>query len=140
MPKARDVNQAYSGVMTADFDVFARSCPSRSLLDLVADKWALLVVAALSDGRRRHGELLHRIDGISQRMLTATLRELEAHGLVVREVFAEVPPRVEYALTPLGATMAAPMKALGAWSLKHGDQVSDARGRFDARRALRTAS
>ena len=117
MPKARDVNQAYSAVMTADFDVFARSCPSRSLLDLVADKWALLVVAALSDGRRRHGELLHRIDGISQRMLTLTLRELEAHGLVRREVFAEVPPRVEYALTPLGESLAGPVAELTSWAV-----------------------
>ncbi len=112
----------------------------RDSIDLLSSKWAVDLLLALGHGTRRYHELLAELEPISEKVLTQTLRALERDGLVGRRVHPEVPPRVEYALTPLGATMAAPMKALGAWALKHGEQVDDARGRFDTRAALRSAS
>ncbi len=112
----------------------------RESLSLLSSKWSVDVLLALGDGPRRYHELLGELDGISEKVLTQTLRAMERDGLVGRRVHPEVPPRVEYALTPLGATMAAPMKALGAWSLKHGEQVEAARGRFDTRATVRTAA
>ncbi|HEX8101345.1 MAG TPA: helix-turn-helix domain-containing protein [Solirubrobacteraceae bacterium] len=112
----------------------------RDSIGLLSSKWAVDVLLALGHGTRRYHELLAELDPISEKVLTQTLRAMERDGLVGRRVHPEVPPRVEYALTPLGATMAAPMKALGAWSLKHGEQVEAARGRFDTRAAMRTAA
>lgn len=111
----------------------------RDSLALLQSKWSVDVLLALGEGTRRYHELLQELDGISEKVLTQTLRQMERDGLIGRRVHAEVPPRVEYALTPLGATIAAPMKSLAAWSLTHGDRVEDARGRFDARRAKRAA-
>ena len=91
------------------------------------------VLLALGDGTRRYHELLEDLAPISEKVLTQTLRAMERDGLLVRRVHAEVPPRVEYALSPLGATMAPPLKALGSWTLTHGKRVEEARGRFDAR-------
>lgn len=109
-------------------------------LGLLSSKWAIDVLLALGDGTRRYHELLSDLEPISEKVLTQTLRAMERDGLVGRRVHAEVPPRVEYALTPLGATLAAPMRALGSWSLTHGDQVEQARDRFDERaRAKRAA-
>jgi len=79
-----------------------RSCPSRLILDHLADKWAVLIVVRLASGTMRFAELRRAIDGISQKMLTVTLRDLERDGLVVRKLYASVPPKVEYSLTPLG--------------------------------------
>jgi DNA-binding HxlR family transcriptional regulator len=111
----------------------------RDSLALLQSKWSVDVLLALGEGTRRYHELLQELDGISEKVLTQTLRQMERDGLIGRRVHAEVPPRVEYALTPLGATIAAPMKSLAAWSLAHGDRVEDARDRFDARRAKRAA-
>lgn len=109
-------------------------------LGLLSSKWAVDVLLALGDGTRRYHELLSDLEPISEKVLTQTLRAMERDGLVGRRVHAEVPPRVEYALTPLGATMAAPLKALGSWSLAHGKHVDAARDRFDERaRAKRAA-
>lgn len=96
------------------------ACPAvRDVLTLVGDKWSMLIVGFLSDGPRRFSEIRRGIDGISQRMLTLKLRGLERYGLVHRTVFAAVPPRVEYRLTPLGDTLLEPMRALIAWATVH---------------------
>jgi DNA-binding HxlR family transcriptional regulator len=97
-------------------DVFSADCPSRAVLDLIADKWAVLIAHTLIDGPKRHSELREHIDGISQKMLTSTLRQLERSGLVARRVFAEVPPRVEYSLTGLGRSLQEPVIALTEWA------------------------
>jgi DNA-binding HxlR family transcriptional regulator len=104
-------------------------------LDRIADKWSLLVIYVLADGVRRFGELRREIDGISQRMLTLTLRQLEREGLVERTVFAVVPPRVDYELTPLGSTLLDTIQALVAWASEHGNEIAEARGAYDARAA-----
>jgi DNA-binding HxlR family transcriptional regulator len=107
----------------------------RDSICLLSSKWAVDVLLALGDGTRRYHELLEDLSPISEKVLTQTLRAMERDGLVARRVHAEVPPRVEYALTSLGASMAPPLKALGSWSLAHGKQVEEARDRFDARAA-----
>ena len=107
-------------------------CRTREVLDIVGDKWSLLVVRNLSQGPRRFTELKRAIDGISQRMLTVTLRGLERDGLVTRTMYPEVPPRVEYALTPLGATLREIVGALIEWSGAHLAEVDAARARYDA--------
>src|SRR5215216_7593273 len=105
-------------------------------LGLLSSKWAVDVLLALGDGTRRYHQLLGDLEPISEKVLTQTLRAMERDGLIGRRVHAEVPPRVDYALTPLGATLAAPMRALGAWSLARGQHVEAARERFDMRRAI----
>jgi DNA-binding HxlR family transcriptional regulator len=104
-------------------DVFSAQCLSRRALELTADKWSVLVLGALMQRTHRHAELLRRIDRISQKMLTQTLRDLEHNHLVCREVFAEVPPRVEYSLTGLGETLRQPVMTLTAWAQDHIDQI-----------------
>jgi DNA-binding HxlR family transcriptional regulator len=108
----------------------------RDALALLSSKWSVDVLLALGDGSRRYHELLGELEPISEKVLTQTLRAMERDGLIHRAVHAEVPPRVDYALTPLGATLAAPMKALGTWSLARGAHVEAARERFDMRRAI----
>ena len=109
----------------------------RDAVCLLSSKWSVDLLLALGDGTRRYHELLEDLEPISEKVLTQTLRAMERDGLLVRRVHAEVPPRVEYALSPLGATMAPPLKALGSWSLTHGKRVDEARTRFDARLAAR---
>jgi DNA-binding HxlR family transcriptional regulator len=111
----------------------------REAICLLSSKWSVDLLLALGDGTRRYHELLEDLDPISEKVLTQTLRAMERDGLVARRVHAEVPPRVEYALTPLGATLAPPLRALGAWSVGHGKRVEEARGRFDERAADRAA-
>lgn len=101
-------------------------CPSRQILSLVADKWVMLLLPLLQDGPRRNAELLRGAQGISQKMLTQTLRALEQHGLITRHDFGEVPPRVEYALTPLGTSLATTLGALDAWVVDHFAEVDAA--------------
>ncbi|MEV5893383.1 winged helix-turn-helix transcriptional regulator [Nonomuraea fuscirosea] len=105
---------------------FLADCPGRLAVELIADKWTVVVLAGLSEGPVRHGELVELIGGISRKVLTQTLRRLEAHGLVRRHAYAEVPPRVEYELTPLGATLIEPIHVLTEWAKEHGDAVLDA--------------
>jgi DNA-binding HxlR family transcriptional regulator len=105
----------------------------RDSIGLLSSKWSVDVLLALGDGTRRYHELLEDLAPISEKVLTQTLRAMERDGLVMRRVHAEVPPRVEYALSPLGATMAPPLKALGSWTMAHGKRVEEARERFDAR-------
>ena len=109
-------------------------------LGLLSSKWAVDVLLALGDGTRRYHQLLADLEPISEKVLTQTLRAMERDGLVGRRVHPEVPPRVEYALTPLGASLAGPLKALGSWSLAHGKRVEEARGRFDERLAAKRAA
>lgn len=114
----------------APASVLAEACPSRAVIELIADKWAMLIIPSLRDGPRRNGELLRSIGGVSQKMLTQTLRELEHNGLVRRIDHAEVPPRVEYELTPLGLSLADVMRQLAAWAETHFDDVLRARLAF----------
>jgi DNA-binding HxlR family transcriptional regulator len=107
----------------------------RDAVCLLSSKWSVDLLLALGDGTRRYHELLEDLEPISEKVLTQTLRAMERDGLVARRVHAEVPPRVEYALTPLGATLAPPLKALGSWSVTHGKRVDEARERFDERLA-----
>jgi DNA-binding HxlR family transcriptional regulator len=102
------------------------------VLARIGDKWSVLVVTRLGQGPMRFNELRRAIGGISQRMLTLTLRGLERDGLVTRTVFATVPPRVDYALTPLGRDLLGPVSALGAWALRNEAKIARARERFDA--------
>ncbi len=100
-------------------DVFDPMCPSRQVLDRIAGKWTSLVIYSLSEGTLRYGELQRRIGGVSQKMLTQTLRSLETDGLVTRKVHPVVPPMVEYSLTPLGRTLIGPLSAIRSWAEKH---------------------
>ena len=112
-----------------------QDCEVRQILDRVADKWSLLVIALLEHRSLRFTELRRRIDGVSQRMLTVTLRQLERDGLVRRTVHPVVPPRVDYALTPLGSTLHATIQALVSWTEAHQDEIATARAAYDAARA-----
>lgn len=116
-----------------EYDAFLAGCPTRELLSTLTDKWAALVIAALAGGPQRHGELARRIAGVSQKMLTQTLRTLERDGLVSRAVTASVPVRVDYALTPLGHDLFPVMVAIKTWAETHMDRVVRARTEFDAR-------
>jgi DNA-binding HxlR family transcriptional regulator len=102
-------------------------------VSVVAAKWSVSVLAQLADGTHRFNELLRQIEGISRRMLSATLRQLERDGLVVRRVYARVPARVEYQLSPAGDDLLAALAPLAGWSLSHRETVSQARARFDDR-------
>lgn len=112
-------------------NVYAEACPSRAILELIADKWTLLILPALKRGPMRNGDLMRLIGGVSQKMLTQTLRELERNGLVVRHNFQEVPPRVEYALTDLGRSLADTVRKLDAWAETNIAQVLAARSAFE---------
>ena len=105
----------------------------RSVLDRICDKWTLLIVSTLQRGRMRFTELQRNIPGVSQRMLSLTLRHLERDGLVVRTAYAEVPPRVEYALTDTGATLIEPALALASWAVANGPTIEASRSSFDSR-------
>ena len=107
-------------------------CEVRHILNRIADKWSLLTIALLEGRTMRFSELQRRIDGISQRMLTVTLRQLERDGLVHRTVYAVVPPRVDYELTPLGATLHETIQALVKWTEEHQNEVAASRARYDA--------
>src|SRR5205809_2039228 len=110
------------------------NCHAREMLARIGDKWSVYVIHVLGDaGTLRFNELRSEVEGISQRMLTVTLRGLERDGIVARTVYPEVPPRVEYALTPLGATLRQLVRALVAWSADHLAEVDVARAAYDAK-------
>jgi DNA-binding HxlR family transcriptional regulator len=112
----------------------ARACEFRSFLDRIADKWSLLLIVTLQrtpKQRLRFSELKRAMTGISQRMLTTTLRNLERDGLLVREVYAEIPPRVEYELSPMGKDVMVPVGALMKWIEGHFGAIEKAREGFD---------
>src|SRR6476620_5760423 len=105
-----------------------------SILARVGDKWTVLIVVLLGDGPKRFNEIKRMVGGISQRMLTFTLRGLERDGLVTRTVFPTTPPRVDYALTELGRGLWQPVEALGKWAHDHQTEIEDARARFGRRK------
>ena len=105
------------------------------ILSTIGDKWTVLVVVTLSKGPLRFSEIRRAVGGISQRMLTLTLRGLERDGLATRTVYPTVPPRVDDALTELGRTLIVPIGAVAEWAITHQDEVADARASFDAARA-----
>jgi DNA-binding HxlR family transcriptional regulator len=109
------------------------SCRVRSVLDRIGDKWAIYVVDRLGPGPRRFSELLRGIDGITARMLTVTVRGLERDGLLTRTVHAAVPPRVDYALTPLGQTLRDALGQLVAWADLHLSEIEAAQASYDGR-------
>ncbi|MBR0796209.1 helix-turn-helix transcriptional regulator [Bradyrhizobium jicamae] len=104
-----------------------------SVLARIGDKWTVLVIMTLTGGPRRFNELKRMINGISQRMLTLTLRGIERDGLVTRTIYPTIPPRVDYELTDLGRGLAEPIKALGEWAFSHLSEIQGARSRFDGR-------
>lgn len=114
-------------------DVFARDCASRVVLDRIGDRWTVLVVVALAAGRLRFSQLRTRIEGITPKVMTQTLRALERDGLITREVFAEVPPRVEYELTDLGRDLLTPIDAVRIWAEQHASRIVENRDSYDAR-------
>ena len=119
---------------TPSWDPYARGCPSRDVLDQIGSKWAVLVMGELGrHGARRFTQLRQQLGGISEKMLTQTLRTLERDGLILRTVYPEAPIRVEYELTPLGQTLRGPLKALTEWSTQHIEDVVDARKKYDER-------
>ncbi|MGQ5639615.1 MULTISPECIES: winged helix-turn-helix transcriptional regulator [unclassified Streptomyces] len=115
----------------ADYDAFLRECPSHQLLGRLSDKWVSLVIAALSGGSRRYSDLSRTIAGVSPKMLTQTLRTLERDGIVSRTVTPAVPVRVDYALTPLGTSLAGLLTAVKDWAETHFEDVRAARERYD---------
>jgi DNA-binding HxlR family transcriptional regulator len=120
--------------LPSDAEVYQGNCPTRAVLDRIADKWTLLIMGILLQHEsRRFNELKRTIGGISQKMLTQTLRELERDGLVKRTMYPEIPPRVEYALTPLGKTLCGPLTALTQWAHDHIEEVKRAQAEFDKR-------
>jgi DNA-binding HxlR family transcriptional regulator len=127
----------HSTVDHGDADPFQwdtrEDCQVRQILDRVADKWSLLVIALLENRRLRFTELRREIDGVSQRMLTVTLRSLERDGLVKRTVHPVVPPRVEYELTALGGTLHTTIRSLVTWTEAHQGEIAAARAAYDRR-------
>jgi DNA-binding HxlR family transcriptional regulator len=114
-----------------EFDPYSSDCPTRRLLDLIGDTWTVLVIGTLAAGPARYSAIERRIDGISQKMLTQTLRALERDGLVTRTVYPEIPPKVEYELTDAGRSLQGPLKALEEWATTHMGGVLDARAEYE---------
>lgn len=108
-------------------------CPSRLVLDRIADKWTALLIHVLAEGTTRNGELRRRVAGISQKMLTQTLRSLEEDGIVTRKVYPVVPPKVEYSLTPLGRSLIEPLEAICRWAEAHLAEMEAARKKSQRR-------
>ena len=113
----------------AAHDVYLALCPCRRLLDLLANKWSTLAIGALGDGPRRFGELQRKLEGISPKVLTQTLRRLEGAGFLDRTIIPAVPLHVEYALTDLGRSAAVPLGQLRAWAVDNIDEVTSVLGR-----------
>ncbi len=114
-----------------EWDPYNRNCPTRQMLDRIGDRWTVLVIGALSDGPLRYSELSSRVDGVSQKMLTQTLRGLERDGLVLRTMTPQIPPRVDYELTEAGQSLQAPLRALEDWAKEHMASVLEARDTYD---------
>jgi DNA-binding HxlR family transcriptional regulator len=129
MATAEPVSEA-----TSSWTSYEHGCPSRNLLDRIGDKWSILVLGELGNaGACRFTGLKARLEGVSEKMLTQTLRALERDGLVRRTVHPSVPVRVEYELTPLGQTLQKPLRGLTDWSLQYTSEVLAAREEYDAR-------
>jgi DNA-binding HxlR family transcriptional regulator len=114
------------------YDAYLATCPARRLLDRISDKWVSLILNALAGGPQRYSDLSRTIAGVSQKMLTQTLRTLERDGLVSRTVTPSVPVRVDYELTPLGVSLLPVMRAIKDWAETHIEEVTAAQGAYDA--------
>lgn len=127
-----EITQDYVDNNDISPDVFQVNCGSRRVLDLIADTWSMLVLYALADDTTlRYRDLHDKIEGISQKMLTQTLRQLERNGFVLRKKYMSGPPRVEYSLSELGQTIMQPLGALCEWAQDNLEEVYDAQARFD---------
>ena len=113
-------------------NLYNRDCPSQSILALIGSKWSLLILCSLRGGARRTHDLKRRLSGVSAKMLTQTLRELERHGIVHREDFGEVPPRVEYSLTPLGRSLAALVFDIEEWVMANYTRMTNVVRSYDS--------
>jgi DNA-binding HxlR family transcriptional regulator len=113
--------------------VFLADCPARLAIEIIANKWSVVTLFALTDGPKRHSELVALSGGISRKVLTQTLRRLQSNGLIDRHVYAEAPPRVEYSLTALGKTLQEPIVMLTEWARTNGEAVVDFRESAAAR-------
>ena len=118
--------------MTMKPNPYNTECPSQNILALIGSKWSMLILCALRAGPRRTGELKRRLEGVSAKMLTQTLRELERHGIVMREDFGEVPPRVEYRLSPLGQSLSKLVIEIEHWVTAHYTRMTGSVRRYDA--------
>jgi DNA-binding HxlR family transcriptional regulator len=116
---------------TPIWNVYEAACPTRLVLNRIADKWTVLVVSSLQQGTKRFSTLQREIGGVSQKMLTQTLRGLERDGLVTRTIYPTVPPKVEYTLTPLGHTLVGLVDAIRVWSETHIETVLQAQTVYD---------
>ncbi|MGR6921863.1 winged helix-turn-helix transcriptional regulator [[Actinomadura] parvosata] len=114
-------------------DAFLQACKPRTVLDIFTNKWTGLVLGALLDGPRRFNELRRMLDGITQKMLSQTLRTLERDGLLVRTVYPTIPPRVDYELNELGRSVVGVLRSIGEWAGEHADEVIAARQAYDER-------
>jgi DNA-binding HxlR family transcriptional regulator len=123
--------------MTDEIKVYDKDYPTRRLLELVGDKWTPIIVYILGQGTKRYGELRRHLPDVSKKMLTQTLRSLERDGLLKRKVYAEVPPRVDYDLTPLGQAFLEPITSLCAWAQAHQSdlEVAHSKRKRDAQRS-----
>jgi len=115
------------------FDVLAAACPTRQVINRIGDRWSLLVISALEAGTLRFREVQHAVGGVSQKMLTQTLRALERDGLVRRDIYASVPPKVEYSLTQLGLGLSERLAGIRVWAYDNMDNIEVARAEFDSR-------
>jgi DNA-binding HxlR family transcriptional regulator len=116
-----------------EYSPYASECPSRQLLDRIGDRWSVLTIGSLVDGPQRYSAIAARVEGVSQKMLTQTLRALERDGLVTRTVFPEIPPHVEYALTERGHSLRTLLEPLVEWATSNMDDVAVSRAEYDAR-------
>ncbi|YAF96472.1 MAG: winged helix-turn-helix transcriptional regulator [Nodularia sp. CChRGM 3473] len=112
-------------------ELFTLNCPTQQILDVITDKWSVIVLYCLAYRSRRYNDIQRRIEGISQKVLTQTLRKLERHGLVERQVLSQMPLSVEYSLTPLGKTLIEPLLAIANWSREHFSEVVASRNHYD---------
>ncbi len=115
----------------AQMDVFDTDCAGHQVLEHIANKWTILIVYALTQGKKRYSDLKQQIKGVSPKMLIQNLRNLERCGVVARSVYPTVPPRVEYSLTPLGESLVEPLAILGEWAYKHLQDIKYAIDRYD---------
>jgi DNA-binding HxlR family transcriptional regulator len=113
------------------WNVFNKNCPTRMVLDRIADKWTVLVVGALQSKTKRFGELKKEVDGVSQKMLTKTLRGMERDGLIKRKIYPTIPPKVEYSLTPLGVTLVDMLQNIQFWAENNIEKIISSQRKFD---------
>ncbi|MBI4365360.1 MAG: helix-turn-helix transcriptional regulator [Deltaproteobacteria bacterium] len=127
----QDRTWSLAGNRDAELEVYSADCPTRKVLDRIADKWAVLVLGLLSKEPVRFNQLRRKIDGVSQKMLSQTLKSLERDGLVHRKVFPTVPVTVEYSITPLGRTLVETVDGLRIWAETHMGEVQKSQNRYD---------